>query len=115
MLLSSIVEKLNLDQVTADTTDREITGGYASDLLSDVLANAKDGYIWVTNQKHQNCAAVASLLGISAIIIAGGMAPDENTVEKATAEHIPLFTTNMATFEVCGKLFALGIGQQAAK
>jgi len=39
----------------------ECSGGYVSDLLSDVMANAKAGDLWVTLQTHQNIVAVASL------------------------------------------------------
>lgn len=109
MLLSNVAHKLDLVAKVDGLEDREITGGYTSDLLSDVLANAKDGYIWVTNQKHQNCVAVASLLGISAVIIAGGIAPDENTLEKAVAESVPVYTTDMSAFQVAGKLYELGV------
>jgi predicted transcriptional regulator len=89
--------------------DISVTGGYTSDLLSDVMANAKDGYIWITNQKHQNCVAVASLLNLSAIIIAGGVQPDENTIEKAIDEHVPVFTTDISVFDVTGELYKSGL------
>ena len=107
--LSAMVSKLNLISVSNIHIQREITGGYVSDLLSDVMANAKDGNIWVTNQKHQNCIAVASLLGIAAIIIAGGVAPDDNTVEKAVEEKVPLYTTQLSAFEAVGRLYEMGI------
>ncbi len=109
MLLSEIIKNLNLTPRVDGVADREVNGGYCSDLLSDVLGNAKQGNIWVTNQKHQNCVAVASLLGISSIIIAGGVEPDENTIEKAVAEEIPLFTSSDQAFDVVGKLYELGI------
>ena len=31
--------------------DKEIKGGYTSDLLSDVMGNAREGNIWVTDRK----------------------------------------------------------------
>ena len=107
--LSAIKSKLNLNAVTDNYEDNIVTGGYASDLLSDVLANAKDGQIWITNQKHQNCIAVASLLSISAIIIAGGIEPDANTVEKANAEKVALFKSDISAFDLVGQLYELGL------
>ena len=109
MLLSDIVKNLNLTPRVEGLPDREVAGGYCSDLLSDVLGNAKSGTIWVTNQKHQNCIAVASLLGIAAVVIAGGVEPDENTIEKAVAEQIPLFTSGQQAFDVVGELYQLGV------
>ena len=37
--------------------DAEITRGYVSDLLSDVLGKATEGALWVTLQSHPNVIA----------------------------------------------------------
>lgn len=108
LMLSEIVRELSLNLRTEDV-DREVHGGYCSDLLSDVLKNAKGADIWVTNHKHQNCVAVASLLDLSAIVIAGGVEPDEETLSKAKSEQVPLCTTEMSAFDVVGKLYELGV------
>ncbi len=109
MMLMEITRKLGLTSKVDDVADREITGGYASDLLSDVLKNAKAGYIWITNQKHQNCVAVASLLDLSGIVITGGTEPDPDALEKAVAEQVPLYTTDKSAFDVVGELYEMGI------
>jgi len=61
----------------------EVTGGYAADLLSCVMAKAQAGNVWVTLQGHPNIVAVASLLNLAGVIITEGMAPDPATLEKA--------------------------------
>jgi hypothetical protein len=109
MMLMEIVRKLGLTSKVDGLADREITGGYASDLLSDVLKNAKSGYIWITNQKHQNCVAVASLLDLSGIIVTGGIDPDPDTLEKAVAEQLPVYTTDQSAFDIAGALYEMGI------
>jgi hypothetical protein len=109
MKLLETVQKLALTPRTADAGDVEITGGYCSDLLSDVLKNAKSGFIWVTNQKHQNCVAVASLLDLCAVIIVGGVEPDAETLEKAASEQVPLYTTTESAFDIAGRLYEMGI------
>lgn len=110
MLLQQITKELNLKSLSVDSLGPvEVTGGYASDLMSDVLGKAKKGDIWVTNQKHLNAVAVASLLGLSGVIIAGGIDPDENALEKAREENVPLFTTEMPAFEIIGRLYAMGV------
>lgn len=109
MRLAAIANTLGLtDRVGADA-GAEATSGYASDLLSDVLARAKEGTIWVTNQKHQNVVGVAVMLNLAAVIIAGGVQPDENTVEKAKAENVPLYSTDMTLYEVVGRLYEMGV------
>ncbi|MEN6372741.1 MAG: DRTGG domain-containing protein [Armatimonadota bacterium] len=110
MLLQQIKKELNFKSLSVESLDSiEVTGGYASDLMSDVLGKAKKGNIWVTNQKHLNVIAVASLLGLSAVIMAGGTELDENALEKAQEENVPLFTTGLSAFEVIGRLYAMGI------
>ena len=51
---------------------REVRGGYTSDLLSDVMSKAKDGFVLVTIQAHKNTVAVASMLGLVAVILCNG-------------------------------------------
>jgi hypothetical protein len=109
MKMSEIANSLDLALHSPGAVDQEVTGGYVSDLLSDVLANAKSGNIWVTNQKHQNCVAVASLLELAGIVVAGGIAPDDNTVEKAVTEQVSLYTSGISAFEVVGKLYEMGV------
>lgn len=86
-----------------------VTGGYASDLLSNVMGQAGAGCVWVTMQGHKNIVAVASLAGLAAVVIAGDVQPDPETLAKADSENIPLLTTALSAFEVIGRLYALGI------
>ena len=73
MRITEITEKLDLKVLSGHNgLSNEITGGYVSDLLSDVMGNAKEGQIWITLQTHQNIIAVASLKDLAAIIIVKG-------------------------------------------
>jgi hypothetical protein len=108
--LTELIEKLNLDVRSAKAKlDREVTGGYASDLLSDVLANGKEGNIWVTLQVHHNIVAVASMKDLAGIILVNGREPEQETVEKAEAENLVIMVTEMPTFELVGRLYSLGV------
>lgn len=110
MKLSEIVETLNLEVVTASRKlDNEVKRGYVSDLLSDVMANSEKGDIWVTLQIHQNIVAVATLKGLSGIVLVNGRCPDEETTQKAEAEGIPILVSMLSAFEVVGRLYKLGI------
>lgn len=108
--LREIVNELDLEvRCAAYALDREVSGGYASDLLSDVIANSKKDNIWVTLQIHQNIVAVASLKELAGIIIVNGREPQEEALKKAEAENIPIMLTKFPTFEVVGRLYKLGI------
>lgn len=108
MKLESIIENLDLKMLTAqEALSCEITGAYISDLLSDVLANAKVGDLWVTLQVHPNIAAVATLKDLSGIVLVNSRQPEEETVRKANEEGIPIFSTDKSAFELAGELYTL--------
>lgn len=110
MTLGEIADKLSLSVQTAhEKLDTEITGGYASDLLSCVMAKAREGNVWVTLQSHLNIVAVASLKQLAGIIVTEGMAIDAATLQKANEEGVPILTTPHTTFTVVGQLAQLGI------
>lgn len=110
MKLCDLIENLSLEVKTRGTDlSCEVTGGYVSDMLSDVIANAKTGYVWVTFQSHLNIVAVASLKGISGIILVSDRVPAEDTLKKASDENIPIMTTSLAAFELVGRLYSLGL------
>jgi len=106
--LASIVKELNLKvECGKDQLTQEVSGGYVGDLLSDVMANSKEGNLWITRQTHQNIVAVASLKELAGIILVQGKGPEKDTLEKASKEGIPLLVTDLHTFEVAGKLYKL--------
>ena len=111
--LARIAEALNLKVICGnDRLDRMVSGGYASDLLSDVMAHAHKGFLWITLQIHPNIIAVAVLKELSGIIFVNDRTPDSETVTKATTEGLPLLTSPLSAFELAGKLYEMGIRGQ---
>ncbi len=108
MKLKEIIEKLQLKVlISPENFDLEVTGGYTSDLLSDVIANSKQGNLWITLQTHQNIIAVAKLKDLTGIIIVNNREPDEDTIGKAKEENMPLLCSEEMAFEISGKLYEL--------
>ncbi len=93
---------------------REITGGYCGDLLSDVMANAFQGGVWLTIQSHQNIVAVAVLKELACIILVNGHIPDEETKGKAEDEGIPILLSPLSAYDLAGRLYEAGIGKTEA-
>jgi len=86
-----------------------ISGGYTSDLLSDVMANAKKDNVWITMQTHLNITAVASLKEIAAIIIVMNREISKETLDKANEEKITILATSLSSFQISGKIYEYGI------
>lgn len=108
MKVSEIVEKLNLQVYSGNKgLSREITGGYTSDLLSDVMGHSDAGDVWITLQTHKNVIAIASLKELAAVIMVKGYKPEQDTMEQSNEENIPILGTDMDTFEVTGLLYNL--------
>jgi predicted transcriptional regulator len=108
MKVSEIVEKLNLKVYSGGKgLDREVSGGYVSDLLSDVMGNAQEGQVWITLQVHQNVMAIASLKDLAAIILVNNLEPMENMARHSDDENIPVLGTSLPTFEIAGKLYQI--------
>ena len=108
MTLKEIAENLGLEILTAeDMLGTDVTGGYTSDLLSDVMANTKQENLWITLQIHQNIVAVAKLKELCGIIIVNSRQLEADTVKKAEEEKVPLLRTADPAFAVSGKLYSL--------
>jgi predicted transcriptional regulator len=106
MKVSDLVEELNLKVFSGEAgLDREITGGYVSDLLSDVMGNASEGEVWITLQTHRNVVAIASLKELACILLVSSLTPEQNAIEHSNEEGIPVLGTNLSTFGIAGLLY----------
>lgn len=112
MIISNFAEHLNLNIVfepKKDVSDVSIEGVYIGDLLSIVMAKAKQNYVWITIQTHINVIAVAELLELSCIIIVEDMEIEQETIEKAKELGIHIYKTSKSAYEIAGRLHTLGI------
>ena len=107
MTAGSLVEILGAKVLTGPKLEREVTGCYVSDLLSDVLAGSETGQLWVTQHTHPNVVAVAAVKELSAVLVVGGKAVNEDTINRALSENVNLLVTGLSAFEVAGKIYAL--------
>ncbi len=110
MTVSDIAQQAGLEVKAGDSgLETEVTGGYAGDLLSAVMAGAKEGNLWVTWHVHPNIVCRALLAKITAIVIVSGRQGEEETILKAEEEGVPILATELTTFEIVGRLYGLGI------
>lgn len=108
MNLKDLAGRLTLNVIQSQGNfDVAITGGYTSDLLSDVMGNAKERNVWITCQTHENIVAVAKLKNLAAIILVNGRKPDAAALKKAQQEHVVILGTPEPEFAITGVLYNL--------
>ena len=88
---------------------RVVGGGYASDLLSDVIANTREGDVWLTLQRHVNVVAVAQLKQLAAVVLVNDRRLEPDAETRARGMGIPIVSTPLSTFDAAGALFGLGL------
>ena len=108
MKLMELAEKLELKNVTS-FYDKDISGVYISDMVSDVIANAKPGNLLVTVQIHNNVIAAANLVDICAIVVTQGKLPTDDVIKMAEKAEITVFSTDLNRWQVATKLYEAGI------
>ena len=103
MKVAELKDKAELKPLN-DVFDKPITGVFISDMVSDVMAGAAAGALWVTTQTHKNVVAAANLVDISAVIVTRGKAVPNETLEMATRAELTIFSTDLETYDFVGKL-----------
>ncbi|MBU2548989.1 MAG: PucR family transcriptional regulator ligand-binding domain-containing protein [Proteobacteria bacterium] len=108
MTLAELADRLELRVLAGvRNLDRDVSGGYTSDLLSDVMANSEGGQIWITLQGHLNVVAVAVLRELAGVVIVGGRVPPEDMLARAEDEGLPVLSSERPAFELSGLIFHL--------
>jgi hypothetical protein len=106
--LSHLLHPLGARPLT-DKAELDVDGCYISDLLSDVLAHARPGMLWVTIQTHRNVVSVAATKDIGAVLITCGRRPDPAIIAEADENGIAILTTPLTTYAVAARLWEAGL------
>lgn len=106
MKISDIMDECKLKLITG-STDREIKGYYACDLLSWAISHANEGDLWVTVMNNINILAVASLVDVACIVIPEDIKIPDSLKEKAEEREVTLLSTPMQAAELIIKAHEL--------
>jgi hypothetical protein len=98
MTVQDLGKALGYKTLVMPKADADIIDGYTSDLLSDVMGNAPEGSVLITIQGHKNSIAVASLLGMPAIILCNNRSAPDDMQLAAQKEGIAIFSTSDTQF-----------------
>ena len=107
MTVKELCQKNGYEILCMPDPDREVTGGYAGDLLSWVMGRASEGDVWITIMSNVNIIAVATLADPSCIILSENVTPDEGVVERAETQGVDLLKSRKDTFSVSAEIAVL--------
>lgn len=110
MKISDIISLASLEIYAGGDQDREIKGAITGDLLSFIMAEAMEDWLWITIQVHLNVAAVAVLRDVPFIVAASGRKPGKDLIDRCLIEGIVLAGYPGSAFELAGKLWEAGLG-----
>lgn len=110
MLLKDLLNVVELQVISgAENLDQPVLSACVSDMLSDVMANAPKGCLWITHQAHENVVVISFFKELAGVVLTNAIALDEIALEKARKRRVPVFSTADTAFNIAGKLYALGI------
>ena len=109
MTVKELTHAMDLYAFLLPEPGRQVTGGYAGDLLSWVMGRASAGDAWLTIMSNQNVAAVALMVEVACVVLTEGVAPDDALLRRAQQQGINLLGTDLSSFEAAAALkLALG-------
>ncbi len=108
--LGAIRKSLGLTLLAGeDAPEPDVAGAYCGDMLSDVMANARKGDLWITIQVHMNIIPVAVMKELAAVVIANGRRPEPEVLAKARQERVPLLGSPLTSFQIACRLHEAGV------
>jgi hypothetical protein len=111
MTIREAAKALKAEAVQDQFEDQILEGGYTSDLLSDVMANAKEGCALITIQAHKNTVAVATLVNVPVIFVCNARPIPDDMTQAGRDEGIAIYRSAENQYTVSGKLYALLRGE----
>lgn len=110
MELSKIKEILEADVLVGENKlDIQVTGGAASDLMSDLLRNPKEGSLLLTGLTSIQVIHTSIIAGMAAIVFVRGKRPNDDIINLALENELPLLSTRYNMYSSCGRLFSQGL------
>ena len=103
------IQKLVEAEVLTGGLGTEVQTVMASDLMSDVLSYCCPGALLVTGLTNSQAVRTADLADLCAILFVRGKRPSIETIQLAKKRGVPLLTTHLPMYEVCGHLYASGL------
>jgi hypothetical protein len=89
--------------------DTDIKGGFAGDLMSDVLASIQSESVLITGLTNPQVVRTALIADVKLIIFARGKKPSQDTINLAVTEQLPIVTSILGLYEISARLASCGL------
>lgn len=110
MKINEIAEILGAEILTDFSNDNtDIIYGFASDLMSDVLAYANSETLLVTGLNNSQVIRTAEMMDINTVLFVRGKKPSKEILDLATENLVTVLATNYTMFKTCGLLVLKGM------
>ena len=104
MTVKEFAEQQGFKVLAMPDGDREVTCGYAGDLLSWVMGKAPSDAAWFTIMSNVNIVAVAMLRDVAAIVVCEGAEIGEDVIARAAEQDVNLLLSDKGIYENCVEL-----------
>ncbi|MDD4089049.1 MAG: DRTGG domain-containing protein [Tissierellia bacterium] len=110
MIIEEIADIVKADVLTNyHEGNTELKYGFASDLMSDVLAYACSEALLITGLNNPQVIRTAEMLDINAVLFVRGKRPCDEVIELAKENSITILATEYTMFNTCGLLVLNGM------
>lgn len=110
MTLAAALEVLKAESLVAVTEgDVLLSGCFAADLMSDVLAFARPDSLLLTGLVTDQTIRTAAIRHLLAVVVIEGKEVGSDMIEAARDEGIPVYRTQLSKYEACGLLLKAGL------
>jgi redox-sensing transcriptional repressor len=108
MKLEELAQKIGARILTpGDPDGTVVTRIYAGDRVSDLLNEASDKTLLVTNLANVQMVRVAELMEVPGVCFVEGVDPEEDIIELATANRTLIMVSPVGVFETCGLIYQI--------
>lgn len=110
MNIRQIVDIVKADILTSfHDENTELKCGFASDLMSDVLAYACSDSLLITGLNNPQVIRTAEMLDITTVLFVRGKRPGKEVIELAKENRLTVLATEYTMFKTCGLLVINGM------
>jgi len=110
MKIQDIAKVLNAEILTDfNSEDRNIKCGFASDLMSDVLAFANSESLLITGLNNAQVIRTAEMMDMDTVLFVRGKKPCKEVLKLAMENSVTVLATDYTMFKTCGLLALNGM------